>query len=238
MTAIALPDDWCASIDGLVDELLTTGDRREPPIDPLELAAGLQVEVALDASQSNRGRFLRLPGRPAIFLRPEERPERIYWAAAHELGEMLAGRIAEAIGRPADEMTPDLREELANRFAGRLLLPERSFSRDALAFDGDLPRLKHRYQTASHELIAWRLLDLDVPTVVTVFDHNQLTRRRSNVAGGTPPLQAIERRGQGDAHLLGLPVNLTHGLLRVQAWPIHEPGWKREIVRTTLTSDD
>jgi hypothetical protein len=237
MTAIALPDAWSACVDAVIGDLLDRAGWRAPPVDALSLAERVGVDVAFDAAQENRGRFVRLPGRAAILLRPEERPERLQWAAAHELGEMHIARIAEE-SPDAGDLAPEVREALANRFAARLLLPECSFPEDAERRNGNVPALKAIYTTASHELVALRMLDFDVPTVITVFDHGRPTRRRSNLPAGTPSLQPVEQRAQGDAHILGLPVDLTHGSLRVQAWPIHEPGWKREILRATLAQTD
>ncbi len=154
------------------------------------------------------------------------------------MGEFSAARICREADADLDDVTPHLREQLANWFAARLLLPTVWFASDAERRDGDLFLLKSRYATASHELIAMRLLDLEWPAVVSVFDQCRLTRRRSNLSAGTPPLQPVERRAHGDAHFLGVPVELRHGALRSRAWPIHEPGWKREIVVTTLVGEE
>lgn len=238
MTVSVRVSSWSDAVDSVVEELLGAAGVSGPPVDPLAMAETLRVSVALDAGQGTRGRMKRIGGRPAIFLKPDERRERLYWAAAHELGEMSIWRVAHIGGAGEGEVTPAEREELANLFAARLLLPAAWFLPEAIERDADLTRLKRRFTTASHEMIALRLMDLDVPTVITIFDHGRLTRRRSNVAGGTPPLQPVERRAQGDAHRLGLCTDLSHGPLRTQAWPIHEPGWKREILRTTLVEDE
>jgi len=51
---------------------------------------------------------------------------------------------------------------------------------DAPGLDWDLLELKKRYRTSSHEVIAWRFLDLPEPCVVTVIDNEHVSRRRSN----------------------------------------------------------
>ncbi|MCC7419717.1 MAG: ImmA/IrrE family metallo-endopeptidase [Planctomycetaceae bacterium] len=238
MTVSELVSTWSDAVDAVVEELLDAVHVTAPPVDPLAMAERLRVSVALDAGQGTRGRTKRIGGQPAIFLKPDDRRERMFWAAAHELGELLIWRVAHVHGAGEDAIGPNDREDLANLFAARLLLPKTWFLSAAHEADGDLLALKPMFATASHEMIALRLMDLDLPTVITVFDHGQLTRRRSNVAGGTPPLQSVERRAQGDTHLLGIPSELRHGGLRTQAWPIHEPGWKREILRTTPVEDD
>jgi hypothetical protein len=43
----------------------------------------------------------------------------------------------------------------------------------------------------------------------------------------------VEREAQLRAHMTGKSVVLTGRGVRVQAFPVHEAGWKRELVRTT-----
>lgn len=234
MTAPFVTSTVSTAVDRVVLELLDLVPGMRPPIHPLAIAEALQVRVAVDASQSGRGRAKRLEGQAAIFLKPDERPERVFWAAAHELGELLAWRVDAVANALGAETIPHRREDTANLFASRLLLPAEWFEDDAIRLDGDLVALKSLYSTASHELIAMRLLDLAPPTIVTVFDHGRMVRRRSTLEGRLPPLQAVEKRAQQEAHHEAVSVDVTEGPLRTQAWPIHEPGWKREILRTTV----
>jgi Zn-dependent peptidase ImmA (M78 family) len=225
-----------AILDDTVRELLQEAEVSQPPVDALRIARTLGVNVAFDGRQQERGRFKRLGGRPAVFLKPDERPERLQWAAAHELGEMVADRLLETVDDFAGEISPRLREETANRFASRLLLPERWFPADAASLDHDVPALKHRYRTASHELIALRLLDLPLPAVISIFDQGAITRRRGNQSRRPPRLQIAERDCWRRVHDDNRPTTMTTDELTVIGWPVHEPGWKREILRTVPRS--
>lgn len=231
-------DLWSHAVDQVAAELLDQAGVAGPPVDALGLAERLQVLVAFDAGQQGRARHKRLAGRSSILLKPDERPERVQWAAAHELGEVVAHRVVERAGAATDELAPGLREQIANRMASRLLLPSAWFLDDAARLAGDLLQLKARYRTASHELIAWRLLDLRQPSIVSVFDQGKLIRRRSNSRGQSPPLSPIERACSRQVHESGEPLQRTIGGLHVQAWPVHEPHWKREILRTTPAADE
>ncbi len=82
------------------------------------------------------------------------------WAIAHELGECERHRVFEFLQVDPREAPPAAREAVANHLASRILLPREAFSADATACGWDLPELKSRYTTASHELIARRMLDL------------------------------------------------------------------------------
>jgi Zn-dependent peptidase ImmA (M78 family) len=235
--AFPSPTAWSQACEELARELLEEASFDATPVDAFELARRLGIEVAFDAGQSSRGRLKRLSGRPTVFLAPDQRPERLQWAAAHELGEAFAVRIFQRLDIEPDE-NPVLREKAATAIAAAILLPRDSFFPEARQCGGDVPMLKRTFSTASHELILNRLLQLDSLSLISVFDHGQLTRRRTNGRLSPPPLMSVEQEAQRRAHTTGEPVVLQAGGLRVQAWAIHEPNWKRELLRTTSLDDD
>jgi Zn-dependent peptidase ImmA (M78 family) len=179
-----------------------------------------------------------MAGQPAIFLSPDDRPERLQWAAAHELGEMFACEAFHRAGVEADTSESGLREQAANLFASHLLLPSRSFFDEVRSVAGDLLELKAIFATASHELIAMRLLDLPEPSIVTIFDQGKVTRRRSSTTSHAPQLQQAERECWTDIHHYNHPSERSTDDFTVQGWPVHEPGWKREILRTVAHVSD
>jgi hypothetical protein len=207
-------------------------------VNALRLAQELGYEVAFDAAQAGRGRFKRLCGQPTVLLAPDIRPERVQWAAAHELGESLAGSVFDLLDIDPEEADPALRERTATTLATSILLPRRWFFDDARRLAGDVPGLKSIYSTASHELILSSLLRLETLTLVSVFDHGRMTRRRTNGQLSPPPLLSLEQEAQSRAHATGQAVTLRGRGVVVQAWPVHEPGWKRELLRTTPIDDD
>lgn len=230
---LATPAEAC---DEIVRELLEEVHVYGPPVDALELADRLNLQVVFDAEQAGRARIKRLCGGTAIFLRPDDRPERLQWAVAHEIGEAMVHRIAPLIdGAPASggEIAAARREQLANEFASRLLLPTDYFLPDAEELDGDVPRLKELHHTASHELILTNLLRLPGLALVTVFDHGRVTRRRGNGQLPPPKLLPQEVSLWREVHESGAAASIETAEVRVQAWAVHEPGWKRELLRTT-----
>lgn len=223
-------DTWLTTLDEVADEVLELGGIGRPPIDALALAERLRIGVALDGGQSARGRLKQFDGHLSIFLKPDDRKERLQWATAHELGEVVAYRVFERLDCSPDEVDPRSREEVANLLASRILLPRQWFFADAEQVGYDLRQLKELYRTASHELIAWRLLDGDRPAIVTVFDQGRMTRRRSNYEGRSPSLSELERQCWRQAHETGRPTATANSELEVHAWPIRENGWTREIL--------
>lgn len=227
-----------SACDELVVELLERARLYVPPVDALAVAEALDFMVIFDAAQAGRARTKRCAGNQVICLKPDDRPERQQWAVAHEIGEALLHRLAggqewtsETHGRAAP------REQAANEFAARLLLPSDWFLTDAARLDGDLFELKARYRTASHELILTNLLRLPALSLVTVFDHGRVTRRKGNGQLPPPPLLPLERRVVEHVHRTGRPWKQFADGLRVQGWAVHEPGWPRELLRTTALED-
>ena len=228
------------ALDTLAMEVLTMAGVQRPPVDTLAVARALGIRVALDDRQQGRARCVRLggyrgkPSRPTILLQPDPRNERRHWAIAHEIGEHVAHRAFAALGVDPREVTPDHREATANHLAGRLLLPAVWFAEDATACGWDLIELKRRYATASHELIARRMLDLPPPVIITIYDQNRLTLRRGNLPGRVPLPSDVERHCRQSVHDRNRPEHRDDGPRAVQGWPVHEDGWRREILRTEV----
>lgn len=232
---------WTTFVAGIEDHallLLKQAGIHFPPVDAIELAQRLGIGVVFDARQQPRGRQTRIAGRASIFIRPDDRLERRQWAVAHELGESIAHELFHDTGLDLLEIDPQLRERAANLAAARLLLPTCWFPADVARLDGDLLSLKSRYATASHELIAFRLLDLPAPSVVTVFDQGRQTRRQGNLSHGAPALDRREQECWLTVHRFRRVHELAHDGCRIQGWPIHEPGWNREILRTTWDAEE
>jgi len=243
-------------LEGLAAEVLDQTGLARPPIDARRVAVRLGLRLIRDDRQTGRARYVRLsrppylagrrdaaaadpPGRgavvadrPTILLRDDPRPERMQWAVAHEIGEHLAARLFDAWGLDVAE-SPRLREQAANRFAAHLLLPGEWFRDEGRRLGWDLPALKERFATASHELIARRMLDWPEPAaVISIFDQGRLVFRAENRRGRQPDLTGAERAAQQAAHRSGEPAARADERLRVRAWPIHEPHWRREILRS------
>ncbi len=241
-----IPDDeFAAALDACAAEVLWEAGVIEPPVDALAVAERLQLVVARDLAMPHRGRFVRLAdrdgsggGQGTIVVGEAERPEREQWAVAHEIGESVAYRVFDRLGVSFDESLPTAREQVANRLAGALLLPRRWFAADGLDHDWDLLELKERYNTASHELIARRMLEMRSPIVITVCDQGRVHWRRSNATARPPEMVTGERDVWQVAHRAGVTVDemldSDTGLERVRCWPIHEAGWKREILRSEI----
>jgi IrrE N-terminal-like domain len=240
------PDEFAAALDECAQGLLWETGVARPPVDALVLSGRLGMVVAQDRELTGRAKLVRLAdleeqgdGQATIVVGPAERPEREQWAVAHEIGESIAYRVFDALGVSAASAPPTARELVANHLAGCLLLPRRWFTVDGAACDWDLFDLKQRYATASHELIARRMLEMRPPVVITLCDLGRITWRRSNTSIRPPRILPEELAAWRESHETGLPCAValdpsTTGLERARTWPIHEPDWKREILRSEV----
>lgn len=239
-----IPDDELSgALDATAAETLWEAGISGPPVDALDVAEALGLVVARDFALPHRGRFVRLGeqsggGQATIIVGQSERPEREQWTVAHEIGESVAYRVYDRLGVPFDEALPSAREQVASRLASGLLLPRRWFAADGRDWDWDLVTLKDRYTTASHELIARRMLEMRPPIVITVCDLGRVQWRRGNVTSSPPNMLPEEKVVWRESHDTGLTaearLDAAVGLERVRCWAIHEPGWKREILRSEI----
>jgi Zn-dependent peptidase ImmA (M78 family) len=224
-----------ATLDRTVDDLLQAARIEAPPVDAIALAQRhLGMIVCLDRRQPQRGRAQRSAAREQIFLRPEPTEERHQWTVAHEIGEHLKSDLIERLELEPEQTRAMMGESLANLFAYRLLVPACWFAADARAMACDLLALKERYRTASHEVIAWRLLDLPDPCIITIVDNKHIHRRRSNAWPTRKALEPPEQKCQEYVHYYSRPRVIQEEGWTVHGWPVHQVDWKREILRSVV----
>lgn len=233
-----LLEDLSAALDAVAADILEQAAVDGPPVDALQVAQRLGLTVAWDDRQPGRARLVQLCGAGgdqalSILLRPDPRLEREHWAVAHEIGEATAHQVFAKLSVDPREAPPRARETVANGLASRLLLPRDWLAADAAICNWDLIAIKDRYATASHELIARRMLDFQPPVIVTVYDQNRLTWRKGNTPWRLPQPCPLEIACRRQAHESAMAV-YDDGPPAVRAWPIHEPTWQREIVRVDI----
>jgi len=225
-------------VDRVVEELLQAAGVESPPVDAIGVAQHhLGMVVCLDRSQAQRGRAQRSGKRRQIVLRPEPTQERHQWTVAHEIGEHLKPQLLEQLGIQPDQTRAMAGESLANLFAYHLLVPSCWFNDDAPAFDYDVLKLKERFSSASHEVIAWRLLDLPAPCIITILDNDHIHRRRSNAWQARRQLEPAEQTCQQYVHYYSRSHVVQEGAWTVHGWPVHQADWKREILRSSVCNE-
>jgi Zn-dependent peptidase ImmA (M78 family) len=239
-------DEFAAALDACAADVLWEAGVQEPPVDATVFAERIGLIITRDDATACRGRLVQLAdprggsvGQGTIVVGPAERPERLQWAVAHEIGESIAYRVFAALGLRPDDAPENAREQVANHLASCILLPRNWFAADGPPLDWDLAALKQRYTSASHELIARRMLEMPPPIVITLCDLGRVRWRRGNLTARPPRLLPEEAAVWRTAHESGEAASAildpaTTGLESVHAWPIHEVDWKREILRSAV----
>jgi hypothetical protein len=218
-----------SAVDRAVEELLNTATIQAPPVDALLAARVLGVTVEASRPKGARG------GLKKDFLtRPDTTPEAKQWLAAQAIGEHLKPALLQRLGIPPEQKRLLTGESLATLVASHLLLPTAWFGDDARALDYDILELKKRYSTTAVDVIAWRLLDLSTPCIITIIDNDHVQRRRSNAWRVRRELEEPERECQRYVNHFSRPRVVCADGWTVQGWPVHQADWKREILRSIV----
>ncbi|MFQ5862614.1 MAG: ImmA/IrrE family metallo-endopeptidase [Candidatus Brocadiales bacterium] len=205
----------------LLERLHITG----PPVDAFTLAKTLNLAVHIDSNLRVRGYSRRRWDIQTILVgsKNPEKSERKHFTIAHEIGEvLLAGKVG-----------PSFLEDASNLMAISLLLPRNWFHKDAEALEFDLLALKKRYSTASHEVIAYRMLDVK-PLIITIFDNGRLYRRKSSYPIPVKRIHPLEMECMKAVSNGAEQVLLKDDAASVTGWPIFKDDWKRVILKTEL----
>ena len=180
-------DEIHSIVDHTVEEMLSEAAMQTPPVDALALARhlGLAIEPRPKAKVKKD------------FLAPlDPTTEAKQWLAAQAIGEHLKPSLLQRLGIVPEQKRLLLGESLATLVASHLLLPAAWFGDDARALEYDVLELKKRYATVAADVIAWRLLDLPTPCIITIVDNDHVQRRRSNAWRVRRELEEPERECQ------------------------------------------
>ncbi len=231
-------EEVVSTIDRAVEELLSADNQAGPAVDAVVLAQRhLGLKVCVDRRQEQRKRGRRTRGETQIFLAGDMGEEQQQWTVAHAIGKHLKPDLLGRLGIPPDQRPGLMGESLANLFASRLLVPTSWLQDEVRASDFDLLELKRRFRTASHEVIALRLLDLSEPCIITIIDNDHVSRRRSNAWRVRKELSDPEKLCQRYVSQYSRPNLVREQGWTVQGWPVHQADWKREILRSVVDED-
>lgn len=225
MLELTEPQEIIKLVEREVKQLLQKCHIDEPPVDAYVLAESLGLGVQIDATLKARGYSRRRwdTGTIVVGSKNPSKSERKQFTIAHEIGEvLLAGKVGQR-----------RLEEACNLMAVALLLPREWFGKDAQALGFHLLRLKERYSTVSHEVIAYRMLDFK-PFIITIFDNGRLYRRKSSYPGPIKKAYPLELKCLEEVGQKGEERLLEDEEVVVAGWPVFREDWKRVILRTEL----
>ena len=226
-------EDINAAVDKAVVELLDASAVAVPPVDALYLAQQ-HLGMVLRIDDNKRVGRVRPSASGVIVLPAGLAAEQAQLAVARAIGTFLKPAIMDRLGVPREEQKGLLGTSLAGLFASRLLMPTRWFTPEAARCAFDVPVLQHVFATAPADAVAWRLLDLDEPCVMTIIENAAVLRRRSNAWRVGAALSPAEQECQRHVHESGRPHVVRSRRWTVHGWPCHESDRKREILRSVL----
>jgi len=222
-------EDLFDAIDRLLVQLLERAGVEAPPVDALRLAEdhlGIPVEYAEPEEGPPRRRQST-----GIVLAPHMTDEQQQTAAARAVAASLLPDLFRKL---------DIKPELENKSAlaqfrglivNRLLVPSRMLRSAQRACKSDVAALKEVFRTASMEVIALRLLDLDQPCVVSVVDDGVVAVRRGNALPVNKKLLPQEEQCAQRVMELDLPHQVRGGGWTVQGWPVPDRPFRRVVLR-------
>jgi len=202
-----------AAVGRAVADLLDATGVEAPPVDAVRLA---RLHLHLPEPADKKGKPPDAEGRQL--------------QAARQIGDHLKADVLRHLGI-GDGPKPLLGESLTGLFAARLLVPDGWLGDEARASGFDLEALKATFATASHELIAWRLLDLAEPSLITVVDNGHVTKRRANQWRASRALSEAEAECLEYVHEHSRPHRVRRGGWTAWGWPVHQVDWRREVLR-------
>jgi len=220
-----------AAVDHAVEQLLADAGVTAPPVDVVALAQG-HLGMTIRVEDRPRRRAVRPNKDREIVLPAGLSVEQTQWAVARALGAIAKPDLLLRLGVPAEEQKGLTGASLAEMYATHLLLPTRWFASEARALGFDVAALHKVFTTASAEMVAWRLLDLDEPCVITVVDNGAVVRRRSNAWHVNRTLSPPEQECQHEVHHNHRPHVVRSSGWIVQGWPVDGAEGRREILRS------
>jgi hypothetical protein len=215
------------AIERFVAELLEKGHSSEPPIDMIALAEGREE---LRACVEKKAKRKHQPEQPPS---KEQRQHEV----ALEIGRVSKGEILKRLG-VASQGRGLMPESVAGLIADRLQMPTKMITMLGKEEGWDLLSLRTRFATVTLERLAWRLLDLDQPCIITVLENDAVLRRRSNYRRVTKTLTAEEQACVELVSQENKPQSLQRRGWTVQGWPSEEDSKSRTILRSVGDAED
>jgi hypothetical protein len=229
-------DELFEAIDRLVAGLLERAGVVEPPVDALALAEdhlGIPVAVVDPVEEDERGRRRQRPrpAGPGIVLSPDMSEEQRHKAAADGVARALLPDILRKLDVLPGTETKPFAALVRGQVVGRVLVPTRLLRAALRECRYDLPALQQRFNTATTEAVALRLLDLDEPCVISIVDDGIVAIRRGNRSPAGKKLEPVEQACHDRVAELELPHWVRADGWTVHGWPVPGRAFRRIILR-------
>ncbi|HEY1191085.1 MAG TPA: hypothetical protein VGE74_25855 [Gemmata sp.] len=223
-------------VDRLVAGMMERAGVTAGPVDALAVAEhhlGIPIEYVEPAEEDESGRR-RPRSRPhgsGITLTTDMSDELQQRAAAGGIAQLLIPEIMHKLGVPAGAESKSLVTHIRGLVVPRVLIPTRLLRATLRDCKYDVPALKNVFRTASMELIALRLLDLDSPCVIAIVDDGVVATRRGNQTAAPRQLSAAEQECVEQVTESDQPHRARVGEWTAWGWPVPDRPFRRIILR-------
>jgi hypothetical protein len=223
-------EDLIDAIERIVAGLLERAGASDPPVDALHIAEehlGIPVAV-VDPDEDESPRPRRRAG---IVLSAGMTDEQKQRAAAEGIAAALIPEIAQRLGIDQERADRRFASHVRGLCGSRVLIPTRMLRTRLRDCKFDVAALQQVFATASMEMVALRLLDLDEPCVIAIVDDCVVQVRRGNRFAATKQLEKAEQQCLDRVMELDLPHRVRLEGWTVQGWPVPNRAFRRVILR-------
>jgi hypothetical protein len=152
-------------------------------------------------------------------------------AAAEGISRALLPDILRKLDVPAGTENKQFAAHVRSLVVGRVLAPTKLLRAALRECTYDLVALKQHFGTASMEILAMRMLDLDEPCVISIVDDGIVSVRRGNRSPAGKRLESAEQACHDRVAELELPHRVRAEGWTVWGWPVPGRAFRRIILR-------
>lgn len=235
-------EELLETIERLVNGLLERAGATEPPVDALHIAEehlGIPVKVVEPGEEDENGRR-RPRARPqgsGIYLTAEMTTAQQQKVAADGIARSLLPDVLRKLGVAPGTENKQFTTHVRGLIVPRILIPTRQLRAVLKECKYDVPAIQSAFVTATAEMVALRLLDLDSPCVIAIVDDGVVAVRRGNQCPVGKKLETAEQLCLDKILEQDLPHKVRTAGWTVHGWPVPERPFRRIILRAVCDDD-
>lgn len=227
-------EDLFDAADRLLAGLLERAGVTEPPVDALRLAEdhlGIPVQyVEPEEDEFGRPKPTRRHA-GGIVLNPQMTDEQQQKTAAGGIAFTLLPDLLRKLDITPGTESKQAATHLRGILTARLLVPTRMLRAALRECRYDVPALHGVFPTATMEMVALRLLDLDDPCVIAFVDDGVVAARRSNRFPATKKLTPAEQECLDRVMRMDVAQRVRAEGWTVHGWPVPGRPFRRVCLR-------
>jgi len=230
------PEDLFEAIDRLLAGLLERAGVTQPPVDAVSVAGdhlGIPIEIVEpELDEQGRPKQARRRESASIALTEGMTLEQQNAVAANGVARSLLPEVLRKLEIPGGAESKNAVNHIRGLVVPRLLVPTKLLRAELRHCGYDVLELQRRFVTASVEVVAQRLLDLDEPCAITMADDGIVAFRKANRFAINRRLlpaeqECLDRVMQSDG-----PERVRSETWTIMGWPVPDRPFRRVVMRS------